>query len=261
MPKAPAQIVLLPASADAVAMVAAALQRSFSAAQLTMQGVGQVVVAVDPDDDSLPVLRRITENGGKAVLFGRPGPAVAAWAGLSVSALGPEESAWDRLHLDPAAAWDASSVRLLYPPDPLWRGAPPYAERPLWRFDFTDEWNNLGYGRIRTDGGPFALACLAEATADARVIAAIAESPWCYASLRDAADHSVLWVGRAVGPLDSQEWRLVERFIADWRAEDLACLPCLEDVPFGYDATVTMRLDCDQDISSARPLFDLYRER
>ena len=33
-------------------------------------------------------------------------------------------------------------------------------ERDFERFDFTDEWNNLGYGRITTDGSPFSISNL-----------------------------------------------------------------------------------------------------
>lgn len=255
MPTNPPEIVFLPGPPDAVSMVVAAFARSFTRAQIARGAVGQVVVAVDPDDDALPVIRRMAESGGKAIVFGRPGPAVAEWIGLSTTPLGPAEQAWDL-----SIPWRQSPVRLLYPANALWAGQPPYAERCLWRFDFADEWNNLGYGRIRTDNGAFALSCLAKAAVGAQVLAEIAGTPWCYAALRDGETHSVLWVGRAVGPVDSLEWRMIERFVAHWRSGDLACLPCLEDVPFGYDATVTMRLDCDQNVSSARPLFDLYQD-
>lgn len=249
----PPLIIPPPGPSDAAAVVRAALERSFTRAQLSRSGDGVVVVAVDPGDDVLPLLRRAAGRGGKAVVFGRPGPAVADWLGLSVSELGPDQRQWDA-----AVPWGESPIRLRYAPHPLWR--PPVAERPLWRFDFTDEWNNLGYGRIRADGGPFSLAVLARAGGGTQVLADIAGTPWCYAALGDRPDHSVLWIGRSVGPVDGPDWRLVERFIADWRPDDLACLPCLEDVPFGFDAVVTMRLDCDQDVSSARPLADLYRD-
>jgi hypothetical protein len=246
---------LLPGPADAVAIVGAALERSFTRAQLSARESGAVAVAVDPGDDCLATLRGIAENGGKVVVFGRPGPKVAEWIGLSITPLGSDQRAWDRI-----VPWEDSPIRLHFRPHAVWRGDPPYRHRPLWRFDFTDEWNNLGYGRIRADGGPFSLACLAEAGGDAQTLVEIEGTGWCYAALRDRADHSVLWIGRSVGPVDGLDWRLVERFIADWRPDDLVCLPCLEDVPFGFDATVTMRLDCDQDVSSARPLFELYQD-
>lgn len=248
-------IVLIPGPPEATAIVAAALERSFSRAQLSGAGDGRVVVAVDPDDCRLDTLRRRVEGGGKAIVFGRPGPRVAEWIGVTVAPLGPEQRAWDEV-----VPWQESPVRLHYPAHPLWAGAPPYAGRPLWRFDFTDEWNNLGYGRLRADGGPFSLAGLGVAAPEAQVLAGIEGTGWCCAALRDHPDHAILWVGRSVGPVDGLDWRMVERFVADWRAGDLACLPCLEDVPFGFDATVTMRLDCDQDISTARPLFELYRD-
>lgn len=247
----PPQIVLLPGQGDAVEIVRAGLERSFTRAQMADAPEGTVVVAVDPGDGDLPALRRIAGSGGKAVVFGRPGPGVADWLGISTAELGPEQRRWDH-----AVAWEESPVRLRYPPHPLWR--PPHAARPLWRFDFTDEWNNLGHGRIRADGGPFSLSVLATAGAGTQVLAAIDGTPWCYAALCDRDGHSALWVGRAVGPVDGPDWRLVERFVADWRWGELACLPCLDDAPFGFDATVTMRLDCDQDVSTARRLLELY---
>ncbi len=249
------EIVFLPSPGDAAAIVAAAFERSFTPAQISADGQGSVAVAVNPTDSSLGVLQDIAGNGGKAVVFGRPGPRVAEWIGLAVTPLDAGQTGWDQIQ-----PWGESAVRLRYPPHPVWRGPPPYGERPLWRFDFTDEWNNLGHGRIRADNGPFALACRAEAGPDTQVLAALDRAGGCYAALRDRPDTSVLWVNRPVGPVDGLDWRLVERFVADWRAEDLVCLACLEDVPFGFDATVTMRLDCDQAIATARPLFELYRD-
>ena len=70
----------------------------------------------------------------------------------------------------------------------------------------------------------------------------------------------MLWFNRAVGPIDSFEWRLVEYFLASYRATDLPCQPVLQEIPWGYDAAVTMRLDCDEDVESARPLWEEYKK-
>ena len=79
-----------------------------------------------------------------------------------------------------------------------------------------------------------------------------------YSALMDKGDNSVIWFNRKVGPIDSFEWRLVERFISSWRHEELPCQPVLEEVPYGHVAAVTMRLDCDEDVESARQLREAY---
>lgn len=141
-------------------------------------------------------------------------------------------------------------------------------QRPFCRYDFADEWNNLGFGRIR--GGDSIWGVLGGVTADdAQELAGIylrghnetAEYAGSYMALMDMPEMSVLWCARPVGPVDSVEWSVIERFLSDWRSEDgLPCKPCLQQVPAGFHAITTMRLDCDEDISSARDVFEWYVE-
>jgi len=72
---------------------------------------------------------------------------------------------------------------------------------------------------------------------------------------------SVLWFARPVGPVDGQDWSVVETFISSHRPDELPCRPYLRGIPHGFGAAASMRLDCDEDIASARPLLDLYRSR
>ncbi len=140
----------------------------------------------------------------------------------------------------------------------------PLRRRPFTRFDFADEWNNLGFGRIRTDHSIWAVTegyCASNATELCAMkvrTAGTVEDAGTYLSLFDTPRKSILWCARPAGPVDSTEWTIIERFIADWRADDLACLPCLCGTPAGCSAIVTMRLDCDEDISSARDLVEWY---
>jgi hypothetical protein len=71
----------------------------------------------------------------------------------------------------------------------------------------------------------------------------------------------VLWFARPVGPIDGPDWAVIEAFISGHRAGELACRPYLRDIPHGYGSAVTARLDCDEEIASARPLLELYRSR
>jgi hypothetical protein len=54
---------------------------------------------------------------------------------------------------------------------------------------------------------------------------------------------------------------VIEAFLSSYRKEDLACRPFLRDIPHDFGAAVTMRLDCDEDIASARPLLEFYHSR
>lgn len=138
-------------------------------------------------------------------------------------------------------------------------------ERPFTRFDFTAEWNNLGFGRICTDSSPWSVSGGittdgAFELASIRLGSVPGESVYAgsYLTLLDTPDCSVLWCARPVGPVDSTEWSVIERFVSDWRAGDLPCIPCLLQTPANCRAVVTMRLDCDEDISSARDVFEWY---
>ncbi|MDR8763636.1 hypothetical protein FEP90_05355 [Burkholderia multivorans] len=133
--------------------------------------------------------------------------------------------------------------------------------RPFERFDFTDEWNNLGYGAIRCDGSIWSIAQAAQAASGEELARVRIDGTaiGSYAALWDSDASSVLWFNRAVGPIDSFEWRIVERFLSTHRADTLPLHPVLSEVPWGYDAAITSRLDCDEDVEAARPLWDAYR--
>ncbi len=135
--------------------------------------------------------------------------------------------------------------------------------RALERFDFTDEWNNLAFGAVRTDKSLWSVSASLRAPALAEV-ACIDDGEHIlatYAALFDSERSSTVWINRPVGFIDSFEWRLIEIFIADWRyKEGLPCSPVVSEIPYGYDSAITMRLDCDEDILSAKPLWEAYRK-
>lgn len=131
--------------------------------------------------------------------------------------------------------------------------------RPLCRFDYADEWNNLGFGRIPEDG-IFALSQQILETNNYDIASLLDGDTTIgsYSILVDEDDRSILWIGRSLGSIDGPDWIITEEFISNYRAEDLPCAPIISEIPFGYDGAVTMRLDCDEDIQSAEPLIDLY---
>jgi len=133
--------------------------------------------------------------------------------------------------------------------------------RPMVRFDFADEWNNLGYGPIRLDNSIWSLAMPLVAPDSFELASlSIENRPYfSYASLSDEDGYSVLWFNRYVGPIDSFEWRVVEVFLAHYR-NMLPCYPVIKEIPWGHDAAITMRLDCDEDVASASFLLNAYKE-
>jgi hypothetical protein len=55
------------------------------------------------------------------------------------------------------------------------------------------------------------------------------------------------------------EWRVVETFFDEHRADELPCLASLAEIPADYRGAVCARLDCDEAVASAAPLCELYQ--
>ncbi len=248
-------------------IVAAALARSFTSAQVnaersTSAADVQCAVWVNPADSASEAIERLLTFGGKALVFGSVGPRVAAVLGLAFQ--GPIElpAEWAACTARQDSHHDASPAAVTYHhAHPLGRVSA-LRVRPLVRFDFAEEWNNHGFGRISLSHDCWSLATAAEigeATMLAR-LATPAHDRLVYAALRETSNGAALWFNRPVGPVDSVEWRVVESFLGDYRSDDLPCYPYVSEVPAGYRAAVCARLDCDEAVASCRPLFELYRD-
>lgn len=250
-------------------LVLAAMQRSVSASQvcgLPVSGLHifapSIIAVVDPPEawgDDL--IRWLTSSRGKLLIFGRM-PARLAMRLRCVFGQWPESmsSAANSLPATPQESSESlATVRYTSLSDRL--SVPAWA-RAFERFDFGDEWNNLGYGAIRADASIWAIREPLDVEESARLASVHidGERRFSYAGLWDEDDVSILWFNRAVGPCDSFEWRIVENFLSSYRAEQIPCQPVLSEVPWGYDAAITSRLDCDEDIESARPLWNAYRK-
>lgn len=221
-------------------------------------------VVANPLEDWAPALILLARTRRKLVLLGRLPSSLADVLGVRCETLSAELQ--EAAACAPAATYrvseSAAHVR--------WRtGAiarisgrsSPFPDRTLRRYDFTDEWNNLGFGAITTDGSVWSLAQQATLHPENELAAICSDASTfgAYAGLWNDGPGSVLWFNRAAGPVDSQEWRLLEDFLSCHRAAELPCWPVLGEVPHGYDAAVTMRLDCDEDVESARSLWQVYQ--
>lgn len=135
-------------------------------------------------------------------------------------------------------------------------GAPRYFER----YDFTNEWNNLGYGKITTSGGEWGINQIVT-DGDVTKIGQVYNSDKRLGTcvfLKDFDKGSVLWFSRQAGPIDGHDWTIIEQFAGNYR-RDLPNIPYVSEVTADGELLVTMRLDCDEDITSSQGLFDLYK--
>jgi hypothetical protein len=249
----------------ALDILAAGLRRSVSRGMVALADEAtsaSVAVFLAPREEQADAVAAAARRG-KVLVFGSIGPRVADVCGVFRPS--PLPAGWrEAAECAPAPARGStqSSARV------EWSGhrlalSSPYRTRPFLRFDYASAWNNLGYGRITAGGGPWSVSVAADPGEAEVLAAAVADglAPIPYVTLRETAGGAVLWWNRGAGPIDSAEWAVIESFLADWRADALASVPVLDEIPFGYDAALTMRLDCDGDIASARMLFELYRAR
>lgn len=165
---------------------------------------------------------------------------------------------------EPALAYDQSNSELNIRFHDIQDLNASFFNRACVRYDFTDEWNNLGFGAISTNGTIWALS-QSMILPKSYVLASLCindQEAGAYAGFwanNSYVEGAAMWFNRAVGPIDSHEWRIVEDFISGVGYPFCACQPVLSEIPNGFDAAVTMRLDCDEDVESARALWQLYK--
>ena len=249
-------------------LVLAAVRRSVSATQA--QAISRsalhahgpaIVVAVDvPDAWGDTLVQWLSASRGKLVVFGSMPAALARYLGCEYRDW-PEAIATGARSASAASRETSESpAAVRYTPLAASLGGRAWV-RPFERFDFTDEWNNLAFGAIRADESIWAVRQPIDVPESARLASVHIDDDrqFSYAALWDIEAASVLWFNRAVGPCDSFEWRLVENFASAHRAGQLRSQPVLSEIPWGHDAAITSRLDCDEDIESARPLWNTYK--
>ena len=224
-----------------------------------------VLVVADPLPGWGDIIREtLTINGSKVIMLGAVPASLVGLLDVQQLAEYTEEEK-EMFSCAPARPnhYSESSAAVFYNVDNELGAKSPMNKRSCQRFDFMAEWNNLGFTSITTDQSIWAISSKIDipsqnTVADVRVASS---SLSAYAGLWDITDSSLLWFNRAVGPVDSQEWFIIEEYVGSYHFESSVCLPVVSEIPPGYDACVTMRLDCDEDISSAQQLYDLYKEK
>ena len=250
-------------------IVATALIRSFTPSQVASDGDAAGIDAsccvawINPPAACSGDVARLLETGGKALLLGRIGPRMAEVLGLEFRGSIDLPSDLGRCQPNPSSHHDESPAAVQYDARHELARVSPIKRRPLCRFDFSNEWNNLGFGRITLATDAWSLQ--SDVAADTADVLAWVESPdgptTVYAALRDSSSGSALWFNRSTGPVDSLEWRIVEAFFGDYRADELPCFPYVGEIPASYQSAVCPRLDCDEAVASAGPLVDFYHEQ
>lgn len=253
---------------DAGVVVASAIERSCGRGQIykispaawslrlqnNLPGILLVINPLEAWSDFIIQTLQAPQN--KIILFGALPPRLAQYLGAQTNKISDDVRAADVCQAAPTFSNTKSSLVIHYHAiDRL--VCSPLTTRPFVRYDFTNEWNNLGYGAIRVDDSIWSICqqvylddknCLALITLDGKAVSA-------HAGLWSNA----LWFNRMVGPVDSHEWCVVENYLAHYAHQTYLCQPIISEIPHGYDAAVTMRLDCDEDVESARQLFDVYQ--
>lgn len=221
-----------------------------------------ILILVSPPEESIQFLKWTLERGvAKVIIFGAVPPSLAQILQMRVHPISEKVVASSKCAPATIHQFSESSGHIKYI-----KGLDGTAEvlpsRALCRYDYASEWNNLGFGAITTDGSIWSLSQCADVPKKNILSLLISDESElsAYCALWDYSSASLLWFNREAGPIDSYEWRLIEIYISQYRFADLPAWPVLLEIPYGYDGAVTMRLDCDEDVESARALFEAYRE-
>ncbi|MBG58962.1 MAG: polysaccharide deacetylase [Peredibacter sp.] len=141
----------------------------------------------------------------------------------------------------------------------------PHLNRINARYDFSDEWNNLGYGEITSDNSKWAISLRDTSSLNfskvvAEALDELGYSLCAYCGIFEANSKATLWFNREVGPTDGLDYYVIEDFLTNYKTEKYGSVPILSEIPYGFKSGVTMRIDCDEHIASGQRLADLYKE-
>ena len=134
-------------------------------------------------------------------------------------------------------------------------------ERPLWRYDFDLEWNNNFYGNISNENIMLNLShnCF---LIEGKNVAFIKNSRYQNIPLISEFEingNIIFWINRNLSLVDLPEWKIIEEFISNGYFRKYPCMPYLTEYSSSENGLITMRLDCDEDIESARNIFEIYK--
>lgn len=219
-----------------------------------------IFVFISPDEHEDRHIQKLLGENKKVIVFGKISDALAAILGLEIDYSKIIEPKKAIVCLDQQQPHNTSEYYLIYQDHQLTANVP-YEKRYFARFDFMDEWNNHGYGRIGVDEDIWSISqCIQCTTAhslvnvydDNNIVSVMAY-------VRDFDLASVLYINREVGLVDGLDWTIIENFITRYHYDVLPSAPLMCDIPYGIQAVASPRLDCDQSVINTKPLVDLYK--
>ena len=135
-------------------------------------------------------------------------------------------------------------------------------ERPLWRYDFDVEWNNNFCGNISNENKILNLShnCLLIKGKNVAFIKNSKNQNIPLISEFEINGNIIIWINRNLSLVDLPEWKIIEEFISNGYFRKYPCIPYLSEYSASENGLITMRLDCDEDIESARKIFEIYKK-
>jgi len=219
-----------------------------------------LVLVSPPEECSSSLMSILKTTTAKVIIFGEVPPSLGHFLNMQAHPISERVIASSFCEPAPAHKFSESAGYIRYIKG-LRESDKVLPLRALRHYDYASEWNNLGFGAITTDGTIWSLSsCIDVMPKNILAYLMIQEEVLsAYCALWDYPQASLLWFNREVGPVDSYEWRLIEVYISQYRFNVLPALPVILEVPYGFECAVTMRLDCDEDVESARPLYQAYK--
>lgn len=220
----------------------------------------QVYCFISPSQNDEMMIKDILQNQkSKILIFGKISNALAQLIGLYSKEC---DIKLEEVNFSHERELDVSNLVVKYYNHDLNRKNP-LKERFFYRFDFMDEWNNLGYGAIKINDSIWSLSQSLNTSLGTQVLAEVYDRndfKSIFVSLQDLDNSSVLFVNREVSLIDGLDWTIVEEFLSFYRNNELPSLPFVFDIPFGYSGIASSRLDCDQSIINSKLLVELYEK-
>lgn len=233
------------------------MRRSFGKVKAPLD---RVYIFSSPGDEEFSLIKSLVVQNTKIIVCGEISSELALFLGLNLGGAFSESFFGEGGSNSTKSEYDKSNFYVHYLDHDLSEGIP-YEKRYFYRYDFTNEWNNIGYGRIGTNGDIWSVAQLISCTAatpisyvynDKKVVSV-------FSSVTDFESSSVLFINRPVAIPDGLDWKLIENFLSNYRT-DLINIPYISDLPAGVKGIVSSRLDCDQSIINSEALVDLYKK-
>lgn len=210
----------------------------------------------DNDFTATDLMLQIGSAPTKIVIFGQLPSFLIEFLGGRHISVGAD---WQ--YLANSDAFQSSELRVDFNSNCRQFGFEPY-QRFFQRFDFSNEWNNYGYGFIQSGDCKWSIKDYIKLpTKHELATVSFADTDiLTYSAYFTYENAEILWFNRLAGACDGPEWRMIELFFSSWKHSQFPCVPVIADIPYGYDMFVSMRLDCDEAIASSQILLEAYQQ-